>query len=113
MKISQPTPELPVPNVRAAQEYYRDRLGFEIAWHNEDGEIGAVAHGECAIFFREGVPPNSGVFWVFCEDVDGVHADLTQRGADIVEPLANTPWGLRQFTVRDPYGNTFYYFHDL
>jgi len=49
MKISQPTPELPVPDVRVAQEYYRDVLGFEIAWHNEDGKIGAVAYGDCAI----------------------------------------------------------------
>ena len=42
MKMSQPTPELPVPNVREAQEYYRDKLGFEIAWYNEEGSIGAA-----------------------------------------------------------------------
>lgn len=53
MKMSQPVPELPVPNVREAQEYYRDVLGFEIAWYNEGGRIGAVSHGECVIFFRE------------------------------------------------------------
>ncbi|WP_299410837.1 hypothetical protein [uncultured Roseobacter sp.] len=51
MKIDQPTPELPVINVREAQEYYRDKLGFEIAWFNEEGRIGAVSHGKCAIFF--------------------------------------------------------------
>jgi len=45
MNFSQPTPEIPVPNVQEAQEYDRDRLGFKTAWHNEDGKIGAVASG--------------------------------------------------------------------
>lgn len=113
MKLSQPTPELPVPDVRKAQEYYRDRLGFEIAWHNEEGRIGAVSHGDCAIFFRESSEDaRPGVFWIFTEDVDEAHATLTRLGADILEALTDTPWGLRQFTIRDAYGNIFYFFHD-
>ena len=114
MKISQPTPELPVPNVREAQEYYRDRLGFEIAWYNEEGHIGAVAHGDCAIFFRESSEKLSpGVFWFFTECVDEAYLELNRLEADILQPPVNTPWGLRQFTVRDAYGNLFYFFHDL
>lgn len=113
MKISQPTPELPVPNVREAQEYYRDTLGFEIAWYNKEGRIGAVSHGDCAIFFRECAETHPGTFWVFCEDVEEAHFELTRRDADVLEPPENKPWGLRQFTVRDPYGNQFHFFHDL
>ncbi|MGD1933785.1 MAG: VOC family protein [Candidatus Phaeomarinobacter sp.] len=113
MKMSQPTPELAVPDVRKAQEYYRDRLGFEIAWHNEEGRIGAVSHGDCAIFFRESSEESRpGVFWIFSEDVDDAHTTLTELGADIVEALADTPWGTRQFTIRDVYGNIFYIFHE-
>ncbi|WP_236628140.1 MULTISPECIES: hypothetical protein [unclassified Sulfitobacter] len=48
MPIEQPVPELPVRDVRAAQVYYRDRLGFEIAWHNTEGRIGTVSQGPCA-----------------------------------------------------------------
>ncbi len=114
MKISQPTPELPVPNVREAQEYYRDKLGFEIAWCYEDGSIGAVAHGDCAIFFRETAEKISlSVFWVFTEYVDESHSELVRLGADVLERPCDKPWGLRQFTVRDAYGNLFYFFHDL
>ena len=114
MKISQPTPELPVPNVREAQAYYRDKLGFEIAWYNEEGSIGAVAHGDCAIFFRQTAEKTSpSVFWVFTDCVDDSHAELVRRGADVLQQPCNTPWGLRQFTVRDAYGNLFYFFHDL
>lgn len=112
MKISQPTPELPVPDVRAAQRYYRDRLGFDIAWYHEEGRIGAVSHGECAIFFREREVRTASVFWVFCDDVAATHADLARRGADILGPPETKPLGLRQFTVQDPYGNRFHFFHD-
>lgn len=114
MKISQPTPELPVPNVQEAQAYYRDRLGFDVAWYHEEGRIGAVAHGDCAIFFRECQDTsNPSVFWVFTDDVDEAYKELLERGADVGEKPVNTAWGLRQFTLRDAYGNTLYFHHDL
>lgn len=113
MNIDQPTPELPVSNVREAQEYYRDKLGFEVAWFDEGGRIGAVSHGKCAIFFRESTQSQSSTFLVYCDDVDEAYADLTERGADIREQLEDKPWGLRQFTVCDRFENQFYFFHDL
>lgn len=112
--MSQPTPELPVPNVRAAQEYYRDTLGFKIAWYNEEGKIGAVAFDDCAIFFREvdgDIPPST--FWVFCEDLDEAHATFMRHGADIIEGPEIKSWGLRQFTIQDHCKNRFYFFHNI
>ena len=114
MRIAQPTPELPVPDVRAAQEYYRDHLGFDIAWHDEAGGIGAVNCGECAIFFRQSTEESGrSTFWIFAEDIDATYADLTRRGASITEPIRNTSWGMRQFTVQDCFGNVFYFHHDI
>ncbi len=114
VKIDQPTPELPVPDVEAAQAYYRDRLGFNVAWYNEDGQIGAVSHGDCALFFRKTDGPiAAGTFWVFCADVDAAHDELRERGAPITDPISDKPWGMRQFTVEDPNGHRFYFFHDL
>ena len=114
MKISGPTPELPVRDVEAAQHYYRERLGFDIAWYHEDGRIGAVSRGDCAIFFRETSDDiHASVFWIFAEDIDEAHAELSERGADIIDPIENKPWGMRQFTVRDLHGNLFHFHHDL
>lgn len=114
MRISQPTPELAVPDVEAAQRYYRDHLGFEIAWYNKAGGIGAVSHGECALFFRKTEEPaTAGTFWIFTEDVDKAHDELMRLGANITEPVADTAWRMRQFTVQDIYGNVFYFHHDL
>jgi len=114
MKLSQPTPELPVPNVRLAQEYYRDVLGFEIAWHNEEGKIGAVSLDECAIFFRQiDGDIAHGTFWLYCEDIDEAHAEFVRREADIIEKPEDKPWGLRQFTIQDHCKNRFYFFREI
>jgi len=114
MIISQPTPELPVRDVATAQVHYRDRLGFKIEWHDDDGGIGAVSHGPCAIFFRKtdgDIHPCT--FWVFTKDIDATYEDLERRGAHIFEPITNTKWGMRQFALRDPNGHVFYFHHDL
>ena len=114
VQISQATPELPVRDVKAAQAYYRERMGFDIAWHNEDGQIGAVSHGDCAVFFRQTAGPiHPVIHWVFCPDVDATQADFAARGADIIDPIADKPWGMRQFTVRDLNGHIFYFHCDL
>lgn len=114
MKIAPPTPELPVPDVKAAQNYYRDYFGFEINWFHEDGRIGAVSHGPCALFFRESKNDlHPATFWIFAEDVDAAYAELQKRGADIIQPIANMPWGLRQFSVRDLNGYIFHFHHDI
>jgi len=113
MSFSQPTPELPVPDVRTAQDYYRDKFGFEIGWHNEDGRIGAVSLGDCSIFFREvnEVQPPA-TFWVFCENLEAAQADYVRRGTKVTEELERKPWGLRQFTVEDHCANRFFFYHD-
>jgi catechol 2,3-dioxygenase-like lactoylglutathione lyase family enzyme len=45
-------------------------------------------------------------FWlsVHVPDADAEHERLDEHGVDIVETPADRPWGLRDFTVRDPNG---------
>ena len=38
-------------------------------------------------------------------DVDTVHARAEARGAEIVYPPTDEPWGARRFFVRDPNGS--------
>ncbi len=110
--FSQPVPELPVASVERAQEYYRDKLGFEIGWRHGDA-IGAVSREDAVIFFRKhDAPFEPAVHWVFAKDIDAAYAELTASGVNIAEPLETKPWGLRQFTVKDIDGNVFYFFVD-
>jgi uncharacterized glyoxalase superfamily protein PhnB len=111
--IGQPVPELPVADVERAQRYYRDALGFEIGWLYAGEEVGAVSRGNVTIFFRKRIPPfEPAVHWVFAENVDATYEELKRSGANIVDPLEKKTWGLRQFTVKDPDGNLFYFHHD-
>ncbi|QIE44913.1 glyoxalase/bleomycin resistance/extradiol dioxygenase family protein [Pseudohalocynthiibacter aestuariivivens] len=114
MIIYPPTPELPVADVEVAQHYYHAHFGFDIAWYHAEGRIGAVSHGDCAIFMRQSDGPiHPATFWIYAADVDQTYAALTRRGADIIDPIADKPWGLRQFTARDLYGNLFHFHHDI
>ena len=107
--IGQPVPELPVADVEQAQRYYRDVLGFDIAWTYPDKEIGAVSRGDVAIFFRRRQGPfEPAVHWVFAENIDATYEEFRSSGSKIVEPLERKPWGLRQFTFEDLDGNRFH-----
>ena len=111
--IGQPVPGLPVEDVERSQQHYRDALGFEIAWLYPGKEIGAVSRGNVAVFFRKRTQPfEPAVHWVFAEDIDATYQELQALGANIVQPLEEMPWGLRQFTVEDLDGNRFYFHHD-
>jgi predicted enzyme related to lactoylglutathione lyase len=111
--LGRPTPELPVVDVERAQRHYCDVLGFEIGWLYPGGDIGAVSRDHMAIFFRRRDRPfEPAVHWVFAVDIDATYEEFRSRGARIVEPLEQKPWGLRQFTMEDIDGNRFYFHHD-
>jgi uncharacterized glyoxalase superfamily protein PhnB len=74
--------------------------------------MGAVGGNGTAIFFRKRMPPfEPAIHWVFAEDIDSTYKEMMSSGANIVDPLANKPWGLRQFTVQDLDGNLFHFHH--
>ena len=114
MTLAAPTPELPVRDVVVAQHHWRDRFGFEVAWHDADGQIGAVALGDGAVFFRETAGSITPVtLWMFADDVDAAYAAMVDRGAEIVDPISDKPWGMRQFTLQDQDGHLIHVHCDL
>ena len=72
-----------------------------------------MSRGDAVVFFRRTKPPFApAVHWVFAGDLDASYNELKASGANIVEPLEQKPWGLRQFTVDDLDRNRFYFHHD-
>lgn len=101
------TPQLPVADVRASQAYYRDMLGFKIAWIWQQ-EYGAVYNGTTEIFFvrAEGKIEPSCSF-VRVENADEVLAIYRERGVKIIEEIASHPYGMREFSIEDNNGHRF------
>jgi uncharacterized glyoxalase superfamily protein PhnB len=112
-KFGPPVPELPVLDIEKAQAYYKEVLGFEIAWTLEDKTMGAVGREGIAIFFRKQAHPTPSQHWIFAIDIDATYQEMKTRNANIVDDIENKPWGLRQFTIEDLDDHRFTFHHDL
>jgi uncharacterized glyoxalase superfamily protein PhnB len=116
-------PEIPVSDIGAALEYYRDCLGFDVDWGDEGGGgIAGISKGNCRMFvtnaaFREHYG-NSGPVLVWLnldsvEAVDALHQVWRGNEARIVSPPESKPWGLHEFTAADLDGNLLRVFYDV
>lgn len=112
-KLAPPVPELPVRDVENAQAYYRDVLGFDIAWTLEDKSMGAVGRDGIAVFFVRKNHLFSTHHWIFATDVDATYHEMKTRNANVVESIENKPWRLRQFSIEDQDGHRFTFHHDI
>ncbi|GIF02396.1 VOC family protein [Paractinoplanes rishiriensis] len=103
-------PRLPVTDIDRSVAYYQQALGFRLAWRTTDGSLAALASGEIEMLLLipwtgDSPPPQSA--YVYVEDPDTLCAEYQQAGADIVDPVASRPYGMRDFVVRDPDGHRF------
>jgi len=93
-----------VTDLEATQAWYRDVLGFEIAWASSD--FGAVWQDRVEIFFaRVGRAAPGACLCVRVVDADALWARYRERGAKIVAEPEDKPWGMREFTLEDPNGH--------
>ena len=53
--------------------------------------------------------PGHSAVTTFVDDVDGLHAELQKRGANILRVPANYDYGLRDFDVADLDGNMLFF----
>jgi uncharacterized glyoxalase superfamily protein PhnB len=99
-------PQLAVRDVRAAQQWYRERFGFEADFNWED-DYGGIHRGDVRIYLcREGQARPS-LLCVTVEDVDAAYARCLEAGTEILSEPEDKPWGIREFTCADPDGNRF------
>ena len=109
-------PSLRYRDPQAALEFLERAFGFEkVAAHTDDA--GRIVHaemrwGDSMVMFglqRDdvfGEHVGQGRIYATCEDPDALCARATGAGAEIVRPLEDQDYGSRDFSVRDPEGNT-------
>lgn len=104
---------LAVRDLAVSSRFYMDVLGFQREFG--DGSDGwsflsrdgfRVMLGEC----RDATPAgelgdHSWFVYLTVEDVDGLYADVSRGGAEILSQPTTKPWGLREFALRTPDGH--------
>ena len=94
---------LHVPDIQATATYYRDVLGFQ--WDFGDETYSVVWRDNAAIHFAQGEAAPTGVHvFLWVRDVDECHRGMAERGAEIVVPISDRPYAMRDFTIRDTNG---------
>jgi len=98
-------PELPFTHVAAAVTYYRDVLGFDVNYSQDD--IGVMDRDGMRVLLIARTAQHTGIgscaFYVM--DADALYAELVASGANVQGPPVSHPWGLREFRVLDLEGN--------
>lgn len=113
MDIRRAIPVVLTDDPGATRSFYEEFLGFRVAM-DEDGLLMLASKSQ----------PTTQVIvtWdsptaldpaarelrmsVEVDDVDAAYSEARERGLEIVRPIADEPWGIRRFFVRDPSGAT-------
>src|SRR5262245_886030 len=99
-------PVVPVTDVQQAIAFYRDNLGFALAF--EQGEYAGIDRGAAHLHLDGVLDAAAGQVTVrlAVRGVDALYAEIEPRGVvNPAEPLNTKPWGARQFSVLDCCGN--------
>jgi catechol 2,3-dioxygenase-like lactoylglutathione lyase family enzyme len=112
MKIHSTTPILRIFDEVKARQFYVDFLGFNVDWEHRfapdlpiylqvsrDGCILHLSehHGDCS--------PGAAMR-IQVDQISELHAELTAKQFKYARPaLDDTPWGTRDMSVKDPFGN--------
>lgn len=95
-----------VTDLRRAVEWYTTVLGFEVEsfWPPEQPNYADIRSEGGATFAVMEAEGRGARFNFTVDDPDALWADLKDR-VSVVEPLFDTQYGTRKFTIADPDGN--------
>jgi uncharacterized glyoxalase superfamily protein PhnB len=109
--IRQIAPQFFTLDIPSTLAYYEAKLGFKCLGTWQDPPVYAiVARDQHAIHFRCAEPPTANASkysdelrdaYLAIEDADALYAEYAARGVEFTRGLANTPWHLREFVVKD------------
>lgn len=103
------SPFLGVDDLPAAVAFYRDKLGFSLAWEwGEPAEMAAVCRDEVELTLvtrSDAKPGGISRLYLHIDQIDSYHALLQETGVAITVAIADRPYGMRDFNVTDPAGN--------
>ena len=103
---------LAVHDLAGSTAYFQNVLGFTVEWHDQD-RWQALRRGQVRVHLGrcpDALPPadlgdHNYFGMILTGDVDRLHAEIADRGAIILSPPTDQPWGLREMAVATPEGH--------
>lgn len=113
-------PVLQVKSVSASEQFYCEQLGFTSHGGWGDGpDFCIVQRGDVTIALdraRDGIAPPLNQYWaayVYVDDADALLAELSRNDVAIVRQIEETPYGMRDFDIKDLDGHIIAFGHDI
>jgi uncharacterized glyoxalase superfamily protein PhnB len=98
-------PVLAYPDVGEAVDWLCDAFGFRVRWragnHRAQLSLGDGTVAVTALKDGESVDSSDHSVMVRIEDADGHHEHARERGAPILQPPTDFPYGERQYSAQD------------
>jgi uncharacterized glyoxalase superfamily protein PhnB len=101
-------PILSVIDLAEALDYYERVLGFRVGWKwGEPPHIASVCRDRLELNLSQSAQPKVAISKVYFQmsGVEAYYGDLITAGAKVAVPLADRPYGMRDFRIVDPSGN--------
>jgi predicted enzyme related to lactoylglutathione lyase len=101
-------PNLEVSNLQPTVGHLVDVFGFEVEVHEEEMGLALLHRGSVGLAVVRTANPavnETTSAYIGVTEVETLHATSVDRGAKVVNPLTDHPWGLRDFVVEVPGGH--------
>ena len=102
-----------------ARDFYLRYLGFEVVFEHRFAPdmplYMGIRIGDCELHLSEhhGDATPGGAVRIGVQDIDALHAALTERGHPRLRPgVQDQPWGTREINLKDPFGNRIIFWQD-
>jgi uncharacterized glyoxalase superfamily protein PhnB len=120
MRFGKTTPILRMFDERKAREFYLDFLGFKVDWEHRF-EPGLplymqVSKDGCVLHLSEhhGDASTGAAIRIETSDLDAFHTELASKHYKYARPgIEDMPWGTRDMSVKDPFGNRLTFTHAI
>jgi len=101
-------PNLEVPDLEPTVGHLVEVFGFEVDVREEEMGLALLHRGAVGVAVVRTAHPavnETTAAYIGVTGVDALHAEAAERGAVVVMPLTDHPWGLRDFVAEIPGGH--------
>jgi len=103
------SPAFAVSDLPQALRFYRENLGFEVAWTwGDPADLASVYRDAVAITLAtraDAQPGGASRAYIQVTGINEFYSRIEHSAARVVVPIGDRAYGMRDFAIADPFGN--------